>query len=1607
MYRSCKQGVRAGFHLMLICAILISLVFPTEWATAAPDADIVVNGSFESGLASWETDNDASVSIQYGSTAQGGGDYRLGFWDDTAFTANTHQTVTELVYGDYVLSAWVTSSGGFNKSYMYAKAEGAPEMKVDIPASAWTKIELPVTVSSNSLTIGFYADGPANKWISVDLVSLTPHQGPITNPEGIDIVNRGFENGGSGESIEGWNEEGDTAASYVVEPGYDSAYSLSHGGTEAYRVATSQTISGLKEGYYTLTGWTQSSGGQKAAYLFANNNGTSESRTALPMSSDWTKVTVRGIHVTTGQVTVGLYSDAKARQWAKLDFVELVRDDRPHRLLKGGDVSEITYVESLGGKYYDRNGVEKDPFQILKENGQDIVRLRLYENPGKGRGDGTYYVPEGFMDKADILKLAKRAKNAGMQIVFSFHYSDYWSNGSIQIIPHKWQEQINGLANDAAKVDKLEQLVAEYTEEIMQALKDQGTTPEYVSLGNEMQSGILYPYGRAKDGTWENLGRFLTAGSNAVKKVSPSTKVIIHLDDAGNHYKYETLFDKLEEMKVPYDIIGPSYYPYWTYKSVQQIVQFCNDMIDKYDKDIMIMETGYNWHPTMPDGLPGQLSHNGPYSIDTSTPEGQKNFMIDLFNELKNAKNGRVIGDLYWDPVMIEVPGVAWALREADDQPDINGVSNTTLFDFEGKALPVHDAYLHNADGTVHGMINGVIRGTDGNRIGGAEIEADIKGTLRKVYADRNGNYLIPDVPAGTGYTLTAVKPGYQGGTSSVPSVVYGEIAPVDIIVAGGAISGIISDEQGQPVPNAIISVSGAGIVHSAKSNENGEYTLADLPEGQALTITAGKPGYTPESKPGVEVSIGEVKTGVNLTIVLSSGTIQGKVVDDEGTPITDAKVFLRSSGQLFEVRSDSHGVYMLPYVPAGQNYTVTSVKENYLQATKDGINVAVGKITDAVNFTLARNTGSISGKVTDSSSKPVSGVNVTAMSGLKVYRTTTNSSGSYSLPLVLAGNSYQVTAVKEGYIDGILSEVKVTPLKETSSTNLRLGTEVPIVNGDFETFGASPDEIPGWKLEGTKGASYVQQHSAVTQGKNALSSYAEGAYTTKVTQTVTGLADGDYVVSFLSYSGGGQKEYFMFAQAGSGSMAKLNIPPTGQMTRMSFNVTATGGVLTFGLQADANKGNWSLIDDVKLGYLGKEEPATEQPTPTPTPGTSLTGGVSGTPTPSPTASLTPVKVTNGTVSVTPAVGADGIAKATISVDDLTTAANAAGSGELKIVAALEKAAAGVQVQLPADPLTGKGGITTVTFDMGLASISLNPSLFLKSDGSSPGNILLTVAKSDKSNLSQAVKSQLGTADVLDITLLIDGKPVNLRGGAALVTLPYKLQPGQKPQQVVVYYINESGALEIIKNGQYDPSSGMAKFKVKHFSKYSAVYAQVSFSDLNIVPWAQASVEALAARDIVKGTAAGIFSPARNVTRAEFVSMLLGAFDLNGTLRDSSYSDVPGGVWYAKPVAVAEQLGIIQGKGDGTFGPGEPISRQDMAVMIYKAAQAEKLKFVKGQSAIPFVDYAGISAYASEAVNQLAAEGIISGMGNGSFAPQNNATRAQAAVIIERLMNFQ
>lgn len=669
----------------------------------------VVNNSFESNLDGWTIeDPDKVVKWQdWGDGGNGSGSLSYGYCSGDSYEANTYQTITGLENGTYTVEAYASSGGGQEELYMYAKDfdkdNSKKVAKEDIPVAPYMRLTiLEVKVTNNQMTIGFYGKGGTEEWSSFDNVSITLKQ-PDTRPNIDKIVNPSFVNG-----LNNWTSIGDRAAVSVEEDaGYDDDTFLRYYSNKDYEVRTEQTITGLENGNYRLEVYAASSGGQDNIYAYANNCGTSEARTSIPVDDKYRRVVVN-FKVLNNKATIGFYSKAPKNSWTNFDNVKLFKVEEEFKLLKGGDLTEANYVEDAGGIFYDKNGNAGDVFKILADSGVNIARLRIYNKTGRDNShlyeDGSeFYLPDGYQNKEDILKLAKRAKNVGMQIEISLHYSDWWTNGENQDIPVEWKKEIEGLDNDEA-VDKLEELVYEYTKDIMQSLRDQGTSPEYVSVGNETQAGMLYPYGSIDNE--EQLARFTKAGCNAIKEVNKDTQVILHGDKAGENARYYKYLDLCKKHDVNYDIIGTSYYPFWTSNTVEQIIPWSNKLYKKYGKKILFMETGYNWNETKKDGYVGQLSDNGTES-HPSTQQGQKEFMDELFNGIRNADDNCIIGDLYWDPIMIDNANVGWAIEKgnaedgSEDKVGDNVVSNTTLFDFDGKALKSLKSYTDNTEGSV------------------------------------------------------------------------------------------------------------------------------------------------------------------------------------------------------------------------------------------------------------------------------------------------------------------------------------------------------------------------------------------------------------------------------------------------------------------------------------------------------------------------------------------------------------------------------------------------------------------------------------------------------------------------------------------------------------------------------------------------------------------------------------------------------------------------------------------------------------------------------------------------------------------------------------------
>ena len=177
------------------------------------------------------------------------------------------------------------------------------------------------------------------------------------------------------------------------------------------------------------------------------------------------------------------------------------------------------------------------------------------------------------------------------------------------------------------------------------------------------------------------------------------------------------------------------------------------------------------------------------------------------------------------------------------------------------------------------------------------------------------------------------------------------------------------------------------------------------------------------------------------------------------------------------------------------------------------------------------------------------------------------------------------------------------------------------------------------------------------------------------------------------------------------------------------------------------------------------------------------------------------------------------------------------------------------------------------------------------------------------------------------------------------------------------------------------------------------------FTDIDSVLWAKDAILSLADKKVINGKEAGKFYPNDNVLREEFTKMIVLAFNIGEVAVENNFNDVDDGMWYADFIKKAYGAGIVKGYDEDTFGIGEKITREDMALMIYRGAEICGYSFETDFERSEFADDANIADYAKESIYILENAGIINGTGENNFSPKQNATRAQAAKMIYGIIN--
>ncbi len=192
----------------------------------------------------------------------------------------------------------------------------------------------------------------------------------------------------------------------------------------------------------------------------------------------------------------------------------------------------------------------------------------------------------------------------------------------------------------------------------------------------------------------------------------------------------------------------------------------------------------------------------------------------------------------------------------------------------------------------------------------------------------------------------------------------------------------------------------------------------------------------------------------------------------------------------------------------------------------------------------------------------------------------------------------------------------------------------------------------------------------------------------------------------------------------------------------------------------------------------------------------------------------------------------------------------------------------------------------------------------------------------------------------------------------------------------------------------------MPVIKTEELPKAEEIY-KITFADLSKAEWAREAIEKFAEAGFVDGISESEFAPEALVTREAFLKILINSFGFEMTEEECDFTDCDKNAWYYPYVAYGVKSGLVKGISEDRFGIGQPITRQDLCVMVYRAAELKGIdfKYIGGEE---FKDEDEIAEYAAEAVTELAGSGIVNGKGGGFFEPKSNASRAEAVVIMYR-----
>lgn len=327
---------------------------------------------------------------------------------------------------------------------------------------------------------------------------------------------------------------------------------------------------------------------------------------------------------------------------------------------KGADLSYVNEMEDCGAFYKDANNITKDPYQIFKEAGANLVRIRLWHNP-----DWTNY-----SNFEDVKLSIARAKEHNLKVLLDFHYSDTWADPEKQQIPAAWIEHIHN-------TEVLGDSLYNYTLTTLNNLADLNLTPDIVQVGNEINAMILQDGELQWPIDWQRNSYLINKGISAVRDFSTQQQkevdVMLHIAQPENALWW---FEQASSNAVTdYDWIGLSYYPKWSTYNLNNVGQAFSTLINTYNKKLMVVETAYPFTLTDVDQAGNILGTDALIEGFPATQQGQQDYLTALSQAIFDAGGKGVV---YWEPAWVSTGcSTLWGQGSHWD--------NATLFDQNNK----------------------------------------------------------------------------------------------------------------------------------------------------------------------------------------------------------------------------------------------------------------------------------------------------------------------------------------------------------------------------------------------------------------------------------------------------------------------------------------------------------------------------------------------------------------------------------------------------------------------------------------------------------------------------------------------------------------------------------------------------------------------------------------------------------------------------------------------------------------------------------------------------------------------------------------------------------